>query len=278
MPAPLEASIRALARQIALPWGGSGLVLAVDDVATLVETHAMPGWEIEAIALDQGVYPVRYLRNGRAIDAPGQARLLRARVAQVGLGGLGGSLLEQFLRLGIGRIRAADGDRFEATNLNRQALSAMDNLGQTKSRAALHRAAAINPSIGINATDEFLTPESLPAFLRDCNLAVDALGGLVTRGHLQRAASDAGIPLVTGALAGWTGYVAVVLPGQTGPADIMGTDNGAEEQLGCPAPAVNLVASLMAAQVVALLTGAPSLAGRMLVADLASGTFDTVTL
>jgi molybdopterin/thiamine biosynthesis adenylyltransferase len=98
------------------------------------------------------------------------------------------------------------------------------------------------------------------------------------RGHLQQAASRAAIPLVTGALAGWTGYVAVVMPGQIGPADLMGTDNGGEEKLGCPAPAVNLVASIMASEVVNVLTGAPALAGKMLVMDLRSHAFETISL
>jgi molybdopterin/thiamine biosynthesis adenylyltransferase len=276
--ASLEDSIRGLAQPRALPWGGSGPVLDVRDVADLADSHGLPGREIEARALDLDVTPARYLRNRQSVSREDQIRLLRASVAQIGLGGLGGSLLEQFLRLGIGRVRAADGDLFEASNLNRQALSTLDGLGREKTRAAKLRAEAVNPSITLETHSEFLTTESLPGFLDGCSLAVDALGGLTMRSHLQQAASLAGIPLVTGALAGWTGYVAVVMPGQIGPADLMGTDNGGEEKLGCPAPAVNLVASLMASEVVNVLTGAPTLAGRMLVLDLRSYTFETISL
>lgn len=278
MDASLEDSIRGLARPRALPWGGTGPVLDVPDVARLAVSHGLPGHEIEALALGLDVTPARYLRNRQSVSREDQIRLLRASVALVGLGGLGGSLLEQFLRLGVGRVRAADGDRFEASNLNRQALSTPDGLGQGKARAARRRAAEINPSATLETREEFLTPETLPGFLHDCTAAVDALGGLSMRGHLQRAASEAEIPLVTGALAGWTGYVAVVMPGQIGPADLMGTDNGGEERLGCPAPAVNLVASLMALEVVNVLTGAPTLAGRMLVTDLRTHTFETISL
>jgi molybdopterin/thiamine biosynthesis adenylyltransferase len=276
--ASLEESIRSLAQPRALPWGGTGAVLDVNDVAKLAGKHGLPGHEIEALALSLDVTPARYLRNRQSVSREDQIHLLRANVAMVGLGGLGGSLLEQFLRLGIGRVRAADGDRFEASNLNRQALSTLDGLGRDKARAARLRADEINPSITLETHSEFLTDETLPGFLDGCALAVDALGGLTMRGHLQRAAAGADIPLVTGALAGWTGYVAVVMPGQIGPADLMGTDNGAEERLGCPAPAVNLVASLMALEVVNVLTGAPTLAGRMLVTDLRSYTFETISL
>jgi molybdopterin/thiamine biosynthesis adenylyltransferase len=276
--ASLEDSIRGLSQSLALPWGGSGPVLDVRDVAALAERHGLPGHVVETLALEMDITPARYLRNRQSIGREDQIRLLRANVAQVGLGGLGGFLLEQFLRLGIGRVRAADGDLFEPSNLNRQALSSLDGLGREKTRAARLRAEAVNPSITLETHSEFLTTETLPGFLDGCALAVDALGGLTMRAHLQQAASRAGIPLVTGALAGWTGYVAVVMPGQIGPADLMGTDNGGEEKLGCPAPAVNLVASIMASEVVNVLTGAPTLAGRMLVMDLRSHAFETVSL
>ena len=120
---------------------------------------------------------------------------------------------------------------------------------------------------------------SLPDFLENCHVAIDALGGLKTRLALQKAAAKADVPLVTGALAGWTGYVSVVMPGQSGPADIMGQNNAAEETLGCPSPAVTLVASLMATETIRILSGFPSsIAGKILIIDLQSFTFETIVL
>jgi len=270
-----------LARSVAaaLPDGGQGPVLDPTAILALSLDFDLAGCEIEAAALELGVLPERYLRNRRAVSDADQLRLLRARVAQVGLGGLGGTLLDQFLRLGVGHLRAADGDAFETTNLNRQALATAATLGSPKAAAARLRATEVNPSVRLETRDEFLTPETLPGFLDCCDLAVDALGGLETRPALRQAAADAGIPLVTGALAGWVGYVGVVLPGAISPSDIMGKNESAEKQLGCPAPAVNLMASLMAAEAVKLLCGRPSpLAGKMLIIDLDAMTFDTVAL
>ncbi len=108
---------------------------------------------------------------------------------------------------------------------------------------------------------------------------MDALGGLTSRLALQRAASDANIPLVTGALAGWTGYIAVVMPGESGPADFMGQNDAAEEQLGCPAPSVAFMASVMATETIRLLIDASSsLAGKILIIDLQTLSFDTMKL
>ncbi|MEF2231979.1 MAG: ThiF family adenylyltransferase [Pseudodesulfovibrio sp.] len=275
----LRAPILELAADTPLPQGGHGPTLDAASVLALSDRFNLPGWEIEAHALELGVSPLRYLRNASALSPGDHVRLLRSRVALVGLGGLGGSLLEQCLRLGIGRIRAADGDIFEESNLNRQALASMASRGLPKAAAALDRAENVNPSVQFEPWDEYLTAKTLPGFLLGCDLVMDALGGLGFRPHLQAAAARAGIPLVTGALAGWTGYVGVVLPGQPGPADSMGADDSVERQLGCPMPTVALLASLMAAEAVRILCGTPSpLSGKILIADLRSLDFEIVAL
>ena len=275
----LADDVRTLARKITLPWGDGGEVISLDNVQSLAQRHGVSGRIVEIEALTQTIRPLRYLRNQQALPVDDQIRLLRSTVAQVGLGGLGGTLLENHLRAGVGSIRCADGDTFEESNLNRQALSTPNTLGRNKAHAALARAASINPSVDMKAIDTFLTPETLPGFLDGSDVAVDALGGLENRLLLQRAAAEAGVPLVTGALAGWNGYVSVVMPGQTGPADIMGKDNAAEETLGCPAPAVSLFASLMASETIRLITtGISPLSGKMLIIDMQSLTFETVAI
>jgi molybdopterin/thiamine biosynthesis adenylyltransferase len=73
--------------------------------------------------------------------------------------------------------------------------------------------------------------------------------------------------------------VAVVEPGAIGPASLMGVDDAAETLLGCPAPVVSVVASMMAREVVRLLVSKHSpLSGRMLIIDLESISFETVSL
>lgn len=259
--------------------GGPAPMLSCADVSEVAERFGLSGWQVEAAALSEGMVPRRYSRSMNAVTPAQQATILSTRVALVGLGGLGGTLLDQLARTGFGRIRAVDGDIFEESNLNRQALSTMKTVGTRKAEAAAARCAEINPSVEIESTTAFLDRNQFTAFLQDADIAVDALGGLRHRLALQEAAAEAGIPLVTGALAGWTGYIGTVMPGQIGPASIMGTDNSAEQTLGCPAPTVSLVASIMAAEVVALATNRPaSLSGNILVIDLDSGSFEKVSL
>jgi molybdopterin/thiamine biosynthesis adenylyltransferase len=274
----LEA-IHSRAAAMKLPFGGNGLTLENVDIADLANEYSIPGHIVEATALKAGIYPLRYVRNMNSITPEGQHRLLGSSIALVGLGGLGGSLLDHFLRSGVGTLRCADGDRFETSNLNRQSLCTNNNLSSGKTDAALRRAAEVNPSVTIETTQSFLDKTSMPSFTQGVDVVVDALGGLKNRLALQKAAATNNIPMVTGALAGWTGYVSVVLPGKKGPADIMGENNSAEETLGCPAPAVSFIASLMANEIMRLLIHQTSpLTSAMLIVDLKKLSFEKVTL
>lgn len=229
-----------------------------------------------------GVWPARYARNARQLSIQEQLALLESHVLLVGLGGLGGWLLELLARLGVGSITGVDADRFEESNLNRQLLGNAGNLGQSKARAAAARLAVVNPAIQFTAVPRFMDEALCARLLRDMDLALDALGGLDCRLSLQQAAARAGVPLVSAGIAGLTGWVAVVLPGQPGPVQWLGagsTGSAAtpEEELGNLAPTAAAAASLQAAEALKLLTGRPPASGMFLF-DLADGDIQRIRL
>lgn len=258
-----------------------------ETLAALAREHRLSLLDMERATLAAGLVPARYLRNMRTFDAGAQRRFLDSRVALAGLGGLGGHLLELLARAGVGRIEAADGDRFEESNLNRQLLCETQTLGWSKAEAARERAARVNPAVQFAARGEFLDLAGFRDLARGADLALDALGGVAPRLDLRRAAALEGVPLLTAAVAGTAGYVALVRPGDPAPTDFFParpSEVPAEEALGTPAPTVALAASLAAAQALAFLadpfretTGGP-LAGRMLLFDLADASFETVAL
>jgi molybdopterin/thiamine biosynthesis adenylyltransferase len=276
----LSRAIASRAVPATLPDGAPVRVLSGFHCAVLAREHALPAREVDACALDAGILPGRYLRNFMAYSPAEQARLLRSTAALVGLGGLGGTVLEILARTGVGTIVAADGDVFEESNLNRQLLAEDAWLDRPKAEAALARAAAINPTATVTAQAAFLDAAGMAAFVAGAQVAVDALGGLTDRPVLAKAAAARGIPLVTAAVAGDTGYVATVLPG--GPAlwDILGgSADPAEDALGCQAAGVTVAAGLQAAEALRLLAGRPPrLAGKLLVVDLSDMSFETVSL
>lgn len=277
----LDAALDAAARDGTFPDGRPGRFLDVPAVAGLAARFALAPRLVEIAALDAGLPPLRYARNLHAFSLAEQARLLASKVALVGLGGLGGGVLENLVRAGVGIVAAADGDVFEESNLNRQLLSRLDALGRPKATLAAERAAAVNPSVEFCAQAAFLDRAGMDALLDGAAVAVDALGGLKDRPALTAAAAARGIPLVTGAVAGYTGLVATVLPGGPAPADLFGGGSGtaAEDVLGCPSPAVMAVAALQSAEAVRLLAGRPgALCGKVLIADFEAMRFDTVSL
>ena len=276
----LLAALRVASCERPYPDGRPGRFLDALAVAGLARDFALAPRRVEIAALSAGICPLRYARNLTAFSMAEQARLLAAKAALVGLGGLGGGLLENLVRAGVGCIHAADGDVFEETNLNRQLLSRLDALGRPKAELAAERAAAVNPSVEFVTHNQFLDRAGMEALLDGAQVAVDALGGLADRPALTAAAAGLGIPLVTGAVAGYTAIVATVLPGAPSPADLFGGGSGtaAEDVLGCPSPAVMAVAALQATEAIRLLAGRPAaLVGKALIIDLETMRFETVT-
>lgn len=274
----LAGMLHTLAREVPSPRGGSLFLLAPSQVEHISKSAQWDMLDVEQQGLGQGIIPERYVRNMDAIDVEEQRTLLQSRIAMVGLGGLGGHLLELLARTGIGTIVAADGDAFEASNLNRQLLATSNTLHQTKASAAQERCRIINPATRLHVYDTYLDEAGMLEMTVGADIVVDALGELAPRRLLSRVCRKQNLPLVAGALAGWSGYVALIRPGGTHPVEFMGGDDSAEKKLGCPGPTVAFVASLMAAEVINTLVGRPTLDGRMLALDLRRMQFETVTL
>ena len=221
---------------------------------------------------------LRYQRNLGAITAEEQEKLKACHVCVVGCGGLGGFLIEYLARLGIGHITVVDGDRFDATNLNRQLLATMDNLSASKAREAAKRAALLNPAIEVTAVEDFLTEENAARLLQGHDLVLDALDCIQTRLQLQRACAELGIPLIHGAVEGWFGQVTTVFPGDDTLCRLYPAAT-AREAAPTLSFAPGFVASLQAAEAVKILLGKePALRGKALFADLLASRFDILPI
>ena len=155
----------------------------------------------------------RYSRNVPALSEAECARLREKKVAVIGCGGLGGHLIELLSRVGIGAIRAVDGDVFEESNLNRQLLSEEALLGTSKAEAAVRRIGRINSGVKGEFVPDFLDAENAPHLIAGCDAVLDALDSIPARRILAKACADAGIPYIYGAISGWVAQAAVCLPG-----------------------------------------------------------------
>lgn len=204
--------------------------------------------------------------------------LINCGVFIAGLGGLGGYLLEHMLRLGPGFIRAADGDVFDETNLDRQLLSAPSQLGRPKAEAAAERAKLVAPGLDFEAVSEFLDGENCLRLLRGCALALDGLDNAESRLVLERGCAEVGIPLVHGAASGLCFEAGVVPPGSGMLARLYPPGRQAMVRM-ARGPAVAACAAVQCAQAEQILRGErPTLWGKLLTADLAGPSFDISTV
>jgi molybdopterin/thiamine biosynthesis adenylyltransferase len=252
-------------------------VLPLDRERALAEEVGCPLRELELAALEAGVVPRRYLRNLGTVELAGQARLLRSTVAVVGVGGLGGYVVEALARMGVGRLVLIDGDVFEDHNLNRQLLSTEANLGHPKVAVARSRVAEINAAVEVVARAAVFDRDNATELLRGAEVVVDCLDRLPTRLVLQSAAQALGIPLVHGSIAGYLGQVMTILPGDPGLRALYGEgevpERGVEVELGNPAATPMMVAAWQVQEVIKLLLNCGELLRRrLLIMDAESGT------
>lgn len=103
-------------------------------------------------------------------------RVFGASVMVIGCGAVGGYALEMVARLGFGKIRAVDFDRFEASNINRQILATISTIGCKKCEAACERVREINPDAEVRGLDIRITADNLD-FIRNENpdVVIDAI-------------------------------------------------------------------------------------------------------
>lgn len=233
---------------------------------------------VELFALEQGYLPRRYQRNVGSLGIAGQSRLLRSKVIVVGLGGLGGYVLEELARMGLGRIVGVDADVFDETNLNRQLLAEEGNLGKHKVPQAENRLKKINKAVefvGYSVPLEKLSDETL----RDADLVFDCLDNIEDRLVLANRCSVVKVPLVHGAIAGWYGQVGVIWPDAGTLEKVYRTQSrGLERDVGTPAFTAAVAASLMVAEGIRILTGKNNRQEqKMLFFDLLENEWQTVT-
>lgn len=255
----LGARLQSLATKVEDGRGESLTVISLANLRQVAAEWGLSRREAEIAALRERVLPMRYMRSLGTVGWEGQLALLQSTVGIVGVGGLGGWIIEGLARMGVGRLIIVDGDVFEENNLNRQALCQEQNLGQPKVEAARKRVAELNAAVEVVAHHAHVGEEEMAQLLNGADVVVDALDALPTRLALQRAARRLGVPMVHGAIAGFVGQVMTIFPEDLGLFGLYGGDRvperGIEIQWGNPAATPMMVAAWQVQEVVKLITG-----------------------
>ena len=214
-----------------------------------------------------------FARNADTLSSDQQQLLQTKAVAIIGCGGLGGYVIEQLARIGVGRLHLFDPDVFTPSNCNRQLNALQSTLGQSKAEVAARRIRDIHPFCAVRSfAADFRTVSEDEAFAVD--VAVDCLYDIQARRDLSVLCNRRAIPLVHGAVSGWFGQIGVQLPG----GDLIGQLYPKRLAAGAPpsvlACTVATIASLQAVETVKLLLDLWSpLHNTWMHADLKDGDF-----
>ena len=215
------------------------------------------------------------------VGGPGQQRLKAARVALIGLGGVGAPAALYLAAAGVGTLRLIDDDTVALSNLQRQIAFATPDIGRAKVETAAETLAALNPAVVLEQRAERLTEANAAALIADCDVVVDGTDDFETRFAVNAACITAGIPLVSGALGRWSGQVGVFTGRPCYRCLVPDIPPDAEtcSRVGVIGALAGVVGSMAALEAIKLIvqSGQP-LTGRLLLYDGLSGTARTVSV
>ncbi len=219
----------------------------------------------------------RYDRNIGTITIEEQKLLKNKSVCVVGCGGLGGGVIENLTRMGIGELTVVDGDFFDESNLNRQVLSNEENLGKSKAVEAAEQMSRINSEITLIAIEDLLNADNAEAIIDGCDAVVDALDNVKARLVLEKACENLNIPLVHGAIGGWNGQVGIVMPGSRILSQMYADQSEKSDDPTNPSFTPAVVSAIQAAETIKLLLGREeALKNKLLMVDLLDHEYDII--
>ncbi|OIR01293.1 putative adenylyltransferase/sulfurtransferase MoeZ [mine drainage metagenome] len=136
-------------------------------------------------------------------------KLKTAKVLIIGAGGLGCPVLQYLAAAGVGHIGVVDHDKVEASNLQRQILYTITDIGKYKATVAKEKASTLNPFIRIEAYVTNVTSENVLSLIEPYDIVVDGSDNFATRYLLNDVCVIMNKPLVFGSIFKFEGQVSV---------------------------------------------------------------------
>ena len=206
-----------------------------------------------------------------AVGEAGQARLAASTVLVVGAGGLGCPVVQYLAGAGVGNMMIVDHDAIEESNLHRQPLYGMTDIGKPKAEVARASLLRFNPGIRVDAMVERLTPQNATRLVAGADVVVDAADSFAVTYILSDACYAAAKPLVSASVIGTTGYAGAFCGG--GPSyravfPDVSVDGGTCDSVGVLGTAVAVLGGLQAHLALHVLLGLePTALGRVVTFD-----------
>jgi adenylyltransferase/sulfurtransferase len=181
-----------------------GARLTSASAAALASTHARMGAPIPDYSRQMAL---------KEVGAVGQAKLRASRVLVIGCGGLGVPVISYLTGAGIGRLGLVDGDRLEPSNLHRQTMYALADVGKLKAELAADRVRALNPDVDVRAYTIRLDALNAPDLIAQHDLVIDCTDNFATKFLLNDYCVQLGKPVVFASVYQYEGQLQIVRPG-----------------------------------------------------------------
>lgn len=223
------------------------------------------------------------------LGVDGQKRLKNARVLVIGAGGLGAPTLLYLAAAGVGTIGIVDFDVVDESNLQRQVIHGVADVGRSKAQSARDSIVAINSLIRVRLHELRLAPSNAVDLFKQYDLILDGTDNFATRYLVNDAAVLAGKPYVWGSIYRFEGQASVfwedapdglgvnyrdLYPEPPPPGMVPSCAEGGVLGIICAS-----VASVMGTEAIKLITGiGETLLGRLLVYDALEMSYRTITI
>ncbi|PRZ38555.1 adenylyltransferase/sulfurtransferase [Antricoccus suffuscus] len=220
------------------------------------------------------------------IGPDGQRRIANARVLCIGAGGLGAPALLYFAAAGVGTIGIVEYDDVDATNLQRQVIHGVADVGRSKAQSARDSILEINPDARVRLHEVRMDHTNAQQIFADYDLVLDGTDNFATRYLVNDACVLAGKPYVWGSILGFRGQLSVFWDAAPGGGrnyrDLFPTPPPPGSVPSCSEAGVlgaicGTMGSLMAVEALKLITGVGDvLLGRVLTFDAMTMAFRTL--
>lgn len=230
---------------------------------------------------------IRYNRQiiltGWGLEA--QEKLKKRRVLVIGAGGLGCPVLSYIAAAGVGHIAIMDFDVVEVSNLQRQVLYDMNEVGMNKALAAAQKLRAFNPLVNITPIESALDRTNALRIIKEYDVIVDATDNFETRYLINDACVILNKPFVFGSILGFEGQVST-FNYQDGPTyrclypEPPARENAPNcNDAGVIGALAGLIGSIQANEILKILSGVgKTLSGKLWVFDLLSNKFSMLSI
>jgi adenylyltransferase/sulfurtransferase len=230
----------------------------------------------------------RYARHIvlREIGGEGQRRLLAAKVALIGAGGIGSAAIQYLAAAGVGLLTIIDDDRVELSNLQRQVLFGTADVGLPKARRAQQAVETLNPDVAVQVSVCRIEASNAQRLLQGTDLVIDGSDNFETRLAVADAALTLRIPLVSAAVSEFEGQLGLYRgwePDKPCYRCLVGAeperDGRSCADVGVLGAAAGVMGSLAALEAIRIVTGfGEDSAGKLLLMDALGLRFRTVSL